>query len=175
MANNPAYGTLSPRQAHIVRGNNQSVDSVDVHRGRSRFDLGYTNYMSARFGEVRPFFHSRCVAGDNIKLRSVHELWSEQLKSPLMANLTMFKDFFYIPYKALMPRTWDKFKNTPVQGDDVPEDVYLNIPLNELFKQFFLLSDKARLSSSESISTVVKVRFCLMVFCFLYHNLSINT
>lgn len=175
MPNNPAYGTLSPRQARIVRGNSQSVDAVHVNRGKSKFDLGYSNYMSTRFGEVRPFFYATGLAGDNIKLRSVHELWSDQLKSPLMANLTMFKDFFYIPYKALMPNTWDLFKNVPVQGDDVPEDVYTIMPLHMLYMAIRKPIVNALTFEDTEIGPDVKLRYAFSTLCLYYHLCSNNS
>lgn len=126
---NPAYGALTPRFAGTLRSDSQNVEQVTRSRSRNMFDMSFENYLSLRFGEVRPFLSERCVDRDSATLSNDIELWSNTLKSPLMSGLTMYKDYFYIPFKAIYPNGWDAFKNTPIQGDDVPSDVYGNFPL----------------------------------------------
>ena len=124
MASNPAYGVLSPRFSGILRSDSQNVEEVNKHKKRNKFDYSDSRYDTYRFGEVRPFFHMYGLPNDSVTLNSKHELWTHVLKSPLMSDLSMYKDYFYVPFKAILPNTWDSFISTPVQGDDVPDDVY---------------------------------------------------
>lgn len=126
-------GALTPRMAGTLRKDSQNVEQVNSNRGKNRFDLSHSHYMSMRFGEVRPFFYQQCVPEDTISHSNNSELWSMQMKSPLMANLVGFKDYFYIPMKAILPNTWELWYTNPVQGDDIPNDAYCNVDLAPMF------------------------------------------
>lgn len=135
---NPAFGAISPRFAGTVRKDSQNVEQVNRNRGKNKFTLRQPVLSSARFGEVTPFFSERLVSGDSVSLTSKVDVWSSVLQSPILQRLIMYKDYFYVPYKALLPNSWDSFKNVPIQGDDVPDDVYLNFPLQD--HVYFVLS-----------------------------------
>ena len=132
MASNPAFGVLSPRFSRILRSDSQNVEEVNKHRKRNKFDYSDSRYDTYRFGEVRPFFHMYGLPNDSVTLNSKHELWTHVLKSPLMSDLSMYKDYFYVPFKAILPNSWDSFISTPVQGDDVPDDAYCYLNFGRL-------------------------------------------
>ena len=122
-------GALTPRMAGTLKRDSQQVESVNKLHSRNRFDLSYQNLMSLRFGEVRPFFYQQCINDDTISFSNSSELWSMQMKSPLMSNFVAYKDYFYVPMKAILPNVWESWKSNPVQEDDVPTDAYCNFPL----------------------------------------------
>lgn len=87
---------------------------------RSNFPLQYHKFDTMRFGEYHPHFVMEGVAKDKISFRSSHELRSYTLKSPLMEDISMKKDYFAVPMTAILPLNWDKFFSNPVNGQDIP-------------------------------------------------------
>lgn len=97
------------------------VDSQDSKsiKARSKFDLSHHHFTTLPFGEYVPFFSMECVNGDDIKLRSQHSLNTFTLKSPILSNIRMRKDYFSVPMEAILPFNWDKIITNPLFGDDV--------------------------------------------------------
>lgn len=97
------------------------VDSQDSKsiKARSKFDLSHHHLTTLPFGEYVPFFAMECVNGDNINLRSQHSLNTFTLKSPILSNIRMRKDYFSVPMEAILPFNWDKIITNPLFGDDV--------------------------------------------------------
>lgn len=164
-------GALTPRMAGTQRRDSQQVESVNKMHSRNRFDLSYQNLMSLRFGEVRPFFHQQCINGDTISFSNSSELWSMQMKSPLMSNFVAYKDYFYVPMKAILPNAWEAWKNNPVQEDDVPGDAYCNFRLGALSR---LVTNLITAYSIPSQDTIASVGSSLCALFFLYHFFSHN-
>lgn len=97
------------------------VDSQDSKsiKARSKFDLSHHHLTTLPFGQYVPFFSMECVNGDDIKLRSQHSLNTFTLKSPILSNIRMRKDYFSVPMEAILPFNWDKIITNPLFGDDV--------------------------------------------------------
>lgn len=108
-------------------------------RNRSSFDLSHHHLTTLPFGYVLPFFKMETVAGDKITLRSDMSLNTFTLKSPIISNIRMKKDYINVPMEAILPFNWDKIFTNPVIGDDVPSDCicafnpYLRGPLGLSF------------------------------------------
>lgn len=95
-----------------------------VIRGHSFFPLNYKFANTLRFGEYSPHFVMECVNNDKINLRCGHNIRSYTLKSPLMSDIQIKKDYFNVPMEAILPMNWDKIYTAPVIGDDItPQDV----------------------------------------------------
>ena len=107
----------------IVAGNSQNQPTADVPRTRSTFPLQYHLFDTHRFGEYHPHYVAEGVKGDILPLRSSHNVLSYTLKSPLLQNISMKKDYFLVPDMAILPLNWDKYFENPVRGDDVANDV----------------------------------------------------
>lgn len=101
------------------------VDSQDSKsiKARSKFDLSHHHFTTLPFGEYVPFFSMECVNGDDIKLRSQHSLNTFTLKSPILSNIRMRKDYFSVPMEAILPFNWDKIITNPLFGDDVDAEL----------------------------------------------------
>ncbi len=108
-----------------MTGNNEKSALVKRTEGknaptsRSRFDLSYHNYITPSYGKITPFFSLEGVAGDKIPIRSSHKVRSYTMKSPLMSDVFMQKDFFAVPMECILPLNWQKIFTNPVIGDDV--------------------------------------------------------
>lgn len=95
-----------------------SQDSKSI-KARSKFNLDAHHLTTLPFGMYVPFFNMECVNGDNINLRSQHSLNTFTLKSPILSNIRMRKDYFSVPMEAILPFNWDKIITNPLFGDDV--------------------------------------------------------
>lgn len=111
-----------------MTGNNNKSDFTKRTEGknaptsRSRYDLGYHNYITPSYGKITPFFSFEGVAGDKIPIRSSHKVRSYTMKSPLMSDVYLQKDFFAVPMECILPLNWQKIFANPVVGDDVNSD-----------------------------------------------------
>lgn len=132
--------------------------SADAPRNHSKFPLSHHHYTTLRFGEIAPFFEMESVAGDKISLRSAHKLSTFTLKSPILSDVHLNKDYFNVPMEAILPFNWDKIYANPVVGDDVSAN-YANC----IFKQ--------RKAPVTLLSTMPFAR--LMLFYLVYGKSSI--
>lgn len=111
-----------------MTGNNEKsaltkrTEGKNAPTSRSRFDLSYHNYITPSYGKITPFFSLEGVAGDKIPIRSSHKVRSYTMKSPLMSDVFMQKDFFAVPMECILPLNWQKIFTNPVVGDDVNAD-----------------------------------------------------
>lgn len=116
---NPNYldaGAINP-------SNPQNEVSPRVMRTHNTFPMSYQHALTARFGDVTPFFVFDADAKDRVPFSSFHELRSYTLSSQFLDKLSMHKTYFSVPYQSIMPNTWDLFYTPPLKGDDVPSDV----------------------------------------------------
>lgn len=163
-------GALTPRMAGTLKRDSQQVESVNKLHSRNRFDLSYQNLMSLRFGEVRPFFHQQCINDDTISFSNSSELWSMQMKSPLMSNFVAYKDYFYVPMKAILPNSWEFWKNNPIQKDDIPSDAYSNFPLGALSRKLTNIITSYSVPSQDTTSSVGTSLCALLLFYHFFTN-----
>lgn len=132
---NPLYSGGSSQNNVTAPSNNLNNASPTVRRTFNRFNNGYTHYTSALYGEYTPFFVQDCIAGDVHKFRSKSQVRTLSLKTPLYSGVKMNKDYFFVPYDAILPFNWQKIFRNPSQGDDVPDDANTMIPdFTQLFK-----------------------------------------
>ncbi len=102
--------------------NQLNLATPNVRRTFNRFDNSYKHYSTAYYGEYTPFFVQEMNAADFKRFKSIIQVRTESLKSPLYSGVKMNKDYFFTPYDALLPINWEKIFKNPSQGDDVPED-----------------------------------------------------
>lgn len=109
--------------AELVNKSDQSAIQTDkAPRNRSNFDLSHHHLTTLRFGEIAPFFNLEAVNNDKITLRSQHDLSTFTLKSPILSNIRLRKDYFSVPMESILPFNWDKIITNPLFGDDVDAD-----------------------------------------------------
>lgn len=109
--------------AELVNKSDQSeIQTAKAPRNRSNFDLSHHHLTTLRFGEITPFFNLEAVNNDKITLRSQHDLSTFTLKSPILSNIRLRKDYFSVPMESILPFNWDKIITNPLFGDDVDAD-----------------------------------------------------
>ncbi len=128
---NPNYQNGS-KGANLSGGSSVNSIKPSAQVRRNTFDLGYNNQLTARFGDITPFFVLDSVPGDTIPFSSHHEIRSYTLSSPQMFNLRMHKTHIQVSMPSIMPRTWDYIFTNPTQGSDVPDDAMCNMDFSSL-------------------------------------------
>lgn len=132
---NPLYQAGSGPNNATAPTNKLNDAAPAVRHTFNRFNNGYKHYTSANYGEYTPFFVQICNPADYKKFKSVSQVRTLSLKSPLYSQVKMNKDYFFVPYDAILPNSWQKIYRNPSQGDDVPADANTVIPdVRELFK-----------------------------------------
>ena len=110
--------------SEIVNGASINKTHANVKRSRSKFFLKQRIMDTYRFGEYHPHFVFDGVSSDKYIMRSIHNARSYTLKAPLMQDIQMHKDYFYIPLRAILPFQAERIVTNPTLGDDVPSDAY---------------------------------------------------
>lgn len=84
-------------------------DQIDLGKiQKSGFDLSYNNKGTGRIGRIIP---TRCLPvlpGDRIKGSSVAAVQFEPLAVPMLANMYVRQEHFYVPNRIVW-KNWDKF------------------------------------------------------------------
>lgn len=164
---NPLYSGGSSQNNVTAPSNNLNNASPSVRRTFNRFNNGYTHYTSALYGEYTPFFVQDCIAGDVHKFRSKSQVRTLSLKTPLYSGVKMNKDYFFVPYDAILPFNWQKIFRNPSQGDDVPDDANTMIPdFTQLFKvlDMFTFTMNELIDSNDEVARGYLLNFLLRLF-----------
>lgn len=119
---NPLYQASSGTNNATAPNNKLNDAAPSVRHTFNRFNNGYSHYTSASYGEYTPFFAQICNPADSKKFKSVSQIRTLSLHSPLYSQMKMNKDYFFVPYDAILPNSWQKIYRNPSQGDDVPAD-----------------------------------------------------
>lgn len=125
---NPLYNGASSQNNATAPQNSLNTATPAVRHSFNRFPNTYTHYTSCEYGEYTPFYVQECNAADRKKFKSVSQVRTLSLKTPLYSGMKMNKDYFFVPYDALLPFNWQKIFKNPSQGDDVPDDANTFIP-----------------------------------------------
>lgn len=151
----------------IVSGNLQNTPSASSIKTRSKFDLSRHNLGTFRFGENAPFFVMECVPKDKVTLSSKHDVRTYTLKAPLMQDVKMSKDSFYVPMEAILPFNWEKVYTNPVIGDDVSPDVGTSVSnmVSRLVASFKSCSSKIKtgISGNWTNIQILRAEFCCLI------------
>lgn len=133
---NPEFSKLNDGQDSGVSPQSPiNEPSFNVRQGLNTYDLSYQNLLTARYGDITPYFYFKGIGRDRIELRSSHELRTYTLGAPLMSNLRMRKSNFSVSKKCMMPNTYQYLFVNPVKGNDVPTDAYQSIDICRLLSQ----------------------------------------
>lgn len=97
---------------------------VSNSQGYNTFDLSNQQPITPRFSELTPFSVIPVESADRINLQTSHKLNTYTLSAPLLSEVRMNKDYFFVPKSAMLPNTWEYLFVNPNKGDDVPDDAY---------------------------------------------------
>ena len=104
----------------LVDKNKQSVEHSHSVSHHSHYDLRAILAGNYRFGEISPTYCERVVPDDkNATFQSGTDVRSLNLKSPLLQDVKLYKDYIQVPKSAILPLNWDKIEKMPNIGEDV--------------------------------------------------------
>lgn len=104
------------------QGNPVNDSKSTAPRSESHFPLSYIQMDTAQFGQLKPHFVVDVVPKDRrMMLRCDHEIDSYTLKAPLKQNISIKKDYFFVPKEAILPLQCERVITNPNIGDDVPD------------------------------------------------------
>lgn len=106
----------------INDANALNEQSPNVRVSHSTFPMERHIFGTYRFGEYSPFFYYDGIPSDTVRQRSITTTRSMSLSAPLMQDIKLKRDYFIVPYQALLPRNWEKVYVNPKKGDDVIAD-----------------------------------------------------
>ena len=128
MAINPSYTKTGGANKATAPKAPQNVEHVVVPKTHNSFDRTHTFFTTEEYGSYNPFYIEEVTAGDYAPINPRCEVRSESFNTPLMTPIKKAYDLFYVPFFAILPRTWEYIYTNPTQGDDVPEDAFCFIP-----------------------------------------------
>lgn len=132
----PRKVTSSPsaQQIGVTRDHRSTEPQKDYRQGLNRFDNSYIQAFSQRYADIHPFMVMDGLPADDMPFRSMHELGTYTLQSPLKSDVYMHKTIALVPYQSILPNTWKLFYVNPTKGDDIPGDAYCNIDVIKYIK-----------------------------------------
>ena len=99
---NPLYQSASGPNGATAPNNSLNDAAPSVRHTFNRFNNGYSHYTTANYGEYTPFFNQVCNPADSKKFKSVSQIRTLSLHSPLYSAMKMNKDYFFVPYDELI-------------------------------------------------------------------------
>lgn len=109
--------------SEIVSKNPMERDTSRPISAHSTFVNGQPVAGTYRFGEITPHLGMEVVPDDHISIRSKHDLRAFTMDVPIMQDLRIKKDYFFVPLSAILPRNYEKFITSPNIGDDINPDL----------------------------------------------------
>ena len=122
MAINPSYTKTGGANKVTAPKASQNIETVVVPKTHNSFDRTHTFFTTEEYGSYNPFYIEEVTAGDYAPINPRCEVRSESFNTPLMTPIKKTYDLFYVPFFAILPRTWEYIYVNPTQGDDVPDD-----------------------------------------------------
>lgn len=168
MAINPSYTKTGGANKATAPKAPQNVETVIVPKTHNPFDRTHTFFTTEEYGSYNPFYIEEVTGGDYAPVNPRCEVRSESFNTPLMTPIKKAYDLFYVPFFAILPRTWEYIYTNPTQGDDVPDDAFCYIPnfkqtLSDLLNNW--IYSISRNSASNTLQDTLKV-FTQFIFFF---------
>lgn len=158
--------------ANTTPSNPINDPGVSNRQGLNTFDLTAQNALTARYGEITPFFYSVGVPDDRTTLQPSHMLRTYTFGSPLLSTMRMHVQNFSVPLSAIMPNTWDLIYKNPVRGADVPDDALCGVNLYTLQTNLAkcLYNLQASISALDTIDKKFAAALKALPYMMLYYN-----
>lgn len=159
----PRKVTSSPsaQQIGVTRDHRSTEPQKDYRQGLNNFDNSYYQAFSQRYADIHPFMIMDGLPADDMPFRSMHELGTYTLQSPLKSDVYMHKTIALVPYQSILPNTWKLFYVNPTKGDDIPDDVYCTLDIIKHLKAeiqntlYYLNNEQLEENSIEVLTFVV--------------------
>lgn len=172
MAINPSYTKTGGANKATAPKAPQNVETVIVPKTHNPFDRTHTFFTTEEYGSYNPFYVEEVTGGDYAPINPRCEVRSESFNTPLMTPIKKAYDLFYVPFFAILPRTWEYIYTNPTQGDDVPDDAFCYIPnfrgkLRSLLSTWFFAIRSNLLTNSfrDTLKLIAQFAFFFEMFC----------
>lgn len=172
MGINPSYTKTGGANKATAPKAPQNVETVIVPKTHNPFDRTYTFFSTEEYGSYNPFYIEEVTAGDYAPINPRCEVRSESFNTPLMTPIKKAYDLFYVPFFAILPRTWEYIYTNPTQGDDVPNDSFCYIPnfkqvLSDLLSNWInKIKNRATVNSlQDNLKSLTCFAFFFEMFC----------
>lgn len=106
----------------ITPGMPQNEANPNNFRSFNTFPMSYDHKLTCRYGDITPFFVFDSWSDDKVPFASWHDFRNYTMSSVFQERLKMYKDYFLVPMKAILPRAWDYYIANPNQLEDIPDD-----------------------------------------------------
>lgn len=131
--NNPLFQTGNDTPNNSTTPHAEVTETkVKTNVDKSFYKLDHVVFDTLRYGEYKPFICTPVVPKDEVQLRSVLDIRSDTIASPMLTGISVNQDYVYVSLAAICPRTFDYLMKTPAFGDDVPDDAFPSIALSSL-------------------------------------------
>ena len=114
----------------------QAEVSVPDH---SNFDLGYTNYLTAKFGELIPFYKQHTLPKSKYKINTQLNIQTEPFNSDIVGKIGVYSAFFAVPYRLLYDE-WEDFYTGGRQNSLNPVAPYIDLVSATLSSNYSLFT-----------------------------------
>ena len=97
----------------------------------SKFDLSYENRLTAKFGQLIPFFHQEVLPGDAFKVGQKHLIRMAPTLAPLMQQVDVYMHYFFVPNRLVWDDWQDFISNVKKTGSSslpVRPTIQIQIP-----------------------------------------------
>lgn len=172
MAINPSYTKTGGANKATAPKAPQNVETVIVPKTHNPFDRTHTFFTTEEYGSYNPFYIEEVTGGDYAPVNPRCEVRSESFNTPLMTPIKKAYDLFYVPFFAILPRTWEYIYTNPTQGDDVPDDAFCYIPnfkqtLGDLLDNWIysILRNSASNNFQDTLKVFTQFIFFFEMFC----------
>lgn len=172
MGINPSYTKTGGANKATAPKAPQNVETVIVPKTHNPFDRTHTYFATEDYGSYNPFYIEEVTAGDYAPINPRCEVRSESFNTPLMTPIKKAYDLFYVPFFAILPRTWEYIYTNPTQGDDVPNDSFCYIPnfkqvlSNLLLNWINKMKNRATVNSlQDNLKSLTCYAFFFEMFC----------
>ena len=81
---------------------------------KNKFDLSREVKMTMQMGKLYPAFIQEIIPGDSLRVNSQQMLRFSPLLAPVMHNIDLKMDYFFVPYRLI----WDEWKDFITGGED---------------------------------------------------------
>lgn len=98
----------------------------------AKFNLSYENKLTAKFGELIPFFHQEVLPGDAFKVGQKHLIRMAPTLAPLMHQVDVYMHYFFVPNRLVWD-DWPEFISNVKKkgGTALPVRPTLSIVINK--------------------------------------------
>lgn len=155
MATNPSINNITHTNHD---GNRLNSTGNTPPQGYNQFDN--THSSISLFGDTtyNPFFVHHVVGGSRETITPKSRLIMPTMIAPKVQPFLLHRTFYQIPYSAIQPNTWSKYKVYPLKGDDIPDNASMMLPFMHLCQAYVNI-----FTNTEEAQGNLSLRYCATI------------